>query len=69
MDIFDIEQSRMLIACISSLLSYASHKVNDEHIRYFIKDGKVSESGTHDQLLAHRGDYYEHVQLQTLSKR
>lgn len=36
---------------------------------YFIKEGKVSESGTHDQLLAKRGDYYEFVQLQALSKR
>ncbi|KAI6027591.1 multidrug resistance protein 4 [Pisolithus microcarpus] len=33
---------------------------------YFIKDGRVSEAGTHDELLARRGDYYEHVQLQLL---
>lgn len=37
--------------------------------RYFIKEGRVSESGTHDQLLARRGDYYEYVQLQALSTR
>ncbi|KAH9849517.1 P-loop containing nucleoside triphosphate hydrolase protein [Lenzites betulinus] len=36
---------------------------------YFIKDGAVAESGTHDQLLAQRGDYYEYVQLQALSKK
>ncbi|KAJ7761539.1 P-loop containing nucleoside triphosphate hydrolase protein [Mycena maculata] len=36
---------------------------------YFIKEGRVSESGTHDQLLSRRGDYYEFVQLQALSKR
>ncbi|THH23041.1 hypothetical protein EUX98_g8136 [Antrodiella citrinella] len=36
---------------------------------YFIKDGEVSESGTHDQLLALRGGYYEFVQLQALSKK
>ncbi|KAJ2930895.1 hypothetical protein H1R20_g6196, partial [Candolleomyces eurysporus] len=35
---------------------------------YFVKDGVVSESGTHDQLIAKRGDYYEYVQLQALSK-
>ncbi|KAF6757399.1 multidrug resistance protein 1 [Ephemerocybe angulata] len=35
---------------------------------YFIKEGSVSESGTHDQLIAKRGDYYEYVQLQALSK-
>jgi ATP-binding cassette subfamily B (MDR/TAP) protein 1 len=36
---------------------------------YFIKDGTVSESGTHDELLAKCGDYYEYVQLQALSKK
>lgn len=36
---------------------------------YFIKDGRVAESGTHDQLLRKKGDYYEFVQLQALSKR
>ncbi|XP_006462775.1 hypothetical protein AGABI2DRAFT_207384 [Agaricus bisporus var. bisporus H97] len=34
---------------------------------YFIKEGRVSESGTHDQLLTQRGDYFEYVQLQALS--
>ncbi|KAG2001834.1 ATP-binding cassette transporter [Coprinopsis cinerea AmutBmut pab1-1] len=34
---------------------------------YFVKEGRVSESGTHDQLIAKRGDYYEYVQLQALS--
>ncbi|KAI6041412.1 P-loop containing nucleoside triphosphate hydrolase protein [Pisolithus marmoratus] len=33
---------------------------------YFMKDGRVSEAGSHDQLLALRGDYYEYVQLQLL---
>ncbi|KZP07050.1 P-loop containing nucleoside triphosphate hydrolase protein [Athelia psychrophila] len=36
---------------------------------YFIKEGTVCESGTHDQLLQQRGAYYEYVQLQALSKR
>ncbi|KAI6041410.1 ste6-like protein [Pisolithus marmoratus] len=35
---------------------------------YFMKDGCVSEAGTHDELLALRGDYYEYVQLQALKK-
>jgi len=34
--------------------------------RYFIKEGRVSEAGTHDQLLAKRGHYYKYVQLQGL---
>ncbi|THH18900.1 hypothetical protein EW146_g2189 [Bondarzewia mesenterica] len=36
---------------------------------YFIKQGHVSEAGTHDELLALRGGYYEYVQLQALSKK
>ncbi|KAI0252871.1 P-loop containing nucleoside triphosphate hydrolase protein [Lactifluus subvellereus] len=35
---------------------------------YFIKDGVVSESGTHDELFARGGDYYEYVQLQGLNR-
>ncbi|KAI6010757.1 P-loop containing nucleoside triphosphate hydrolase protein [Pisolithus orientalis] len=35
---------------------------------YFIKEGRVSEAGTHDELLALRRDYYEYVQLQVLKK-
>jgi len=34
---------------------------------YFIRDGTVSETGTHDELIARRGDYYEYIQLQTLN--
>ncbi|CAE6468894.1 unnamed protein product [Rhizoctonia solani] len=34
---------------------------------YYIKDGKVAEAGTHDELLALRGGYFELVQLQALS--
>ncbi len=40
---------------------------NDLLDRYFIKDGRVSESGTHDQLIGRMGDYYEYVQLQALN--
>ncbi|KAG8874984.1 GTPase-activating protein [Tulasnella sp. 331] len=35
---------------------------------YYIKEGRVSEAGTHDELLALKGGYYELVQLQALSK-
>ncbi|KAI6035800.1 P-loop containing nucleoside triphosphate hydrolase protein [Pisolithus marmoratus] len=35
---------------------------------YFMKDGRVSEAGTHSSLLTLRGDYYEHVQLQILTE-
>ncbi|EIN12716.1 P-loop containing nucleoside triphosphate hydrolase protein [Punctularia strigosozonata HHB-11173 SS5] len=32
---------------------------------YFVKDGAVSEYGTHDQLIAKKGDYYASVRLQS----
>jgi len=35
---------------------------------YFIKEGRVSECGTHDKLIAMRGDYYMYVQQQGLGK-
>ncbi|KAH7101159.1 multidrug resistance protein 1 [Auriculariales sp. MPI-PUGE-AT-0066] len=35
---------------------------------YFIKDGRVLESGTHDQLIARGGSYAEYVRLQILSR-
>ncbi|THH26451.1 hypothetical protein EUX98_g7736 [Antrodiella citrinella] len=35
---------------------------------YFFKDGVVSESGTHDELLEKKGGYAEFVQLQALNK-
>ena len=45
------------------------HIVPSDHAcSYFLKEGRVSEAGTHDELLSLRGDYYEYVQLQALSK-
>lgn len=35
---------------------------------YFIKNGSIQESGTHDELVAKCGAYFEYVKLQTLSK-
>jgi len=36
---------------------------------YFIKDGRVFESGTHDELTTKRGAYFEYTQLQQLGKQ
>lgn len=35
---------------------------------YVFDNGKVTESGTHSELLALRGKYYELVELQSLEK-
>ena len=49
-------------------LRFCSACVLTSGCSYFIKEGRVSESGTHDELLLKGGDYYEFVQLQALSK-
>ncbi|KAK0449458.1 hypothetical protein EV421DRAFT_1418846 [Armillaria borealis] len=50
-------------------IAYRSSTIQNADCIYFIKDGGVSESGTHDQLIAQKGDYYESVQMQALSKK
>ncbi|KAF9238096.1 P-glycoprotein-like protein [Melanogaster broomeanus] len=37
-------------------------------IYLLLKEGRVSEAGTHDELLSLRKDYYQYVQLQALSR-
>ncbi|KAI6016806.1 P-loop containing nucleoside triphosphate hydrolase protein [Pisolithus microcarpus] len=51
-----------------SLFVFPSKNIDLFPCSYFIKDGRVSEAGTHDELLTLRGDYYEHVQLQVLKE-
>ncbi|WVQ95699.1 hypothetical protein IAU59_002798 [Kwoniella sp. CBS 9459] len=36
---------------------------------YYFSEGKVAEHGTHQELLARRGGYYELVQMQNLSRQ
>ncbi|KAK9467423.1 P-loop containing nucleoside triphosphate hydrolase protein [Lipomyces arxii] len=42
--------------------------IQNADIIYVFENGKVLESGTHQELLAHRSKYYELVQLQALEK-
>ena len=59
----------MLTACkLSDILHIMAALVTNDSNRYFFKEGSVSESGTHEELLALHGDYYKFVQLQALSK-
>jgi ATP-binding cassette subfamily B (MDR/TAP) protein 1 len=51
-----------------SYIFQALSELDSSLYSYFLKDGTVSEFGTHDELIARRGDYYEHVQLQGLSR-
>ncbi|OAX43170.1 P-loop containing nucleoside triphosphate hydrolase protein [Rhizopogon vinicolor AM-OR11-026] len=43
--------------------------IQNADVIHFIKDGQVCESGTHDELLALKGNYFGFVQLQTLSSK
>ena len=62
---------RMYVSSLSFLARSCEASFTDIYCflcSYFIKEGRVSESGTHEQLIAKRSDYYEYVQLQALSK-
>ncbi|KAL4079028.1 P-loop containing nucleoside triphosphate hydrolase protein [Scleroderma citrinum] len=53
--------------CMQVFLLYSTCTVGLTcSLSYFLKEGRVSEAGTHDELLALKGDYYEYVQLQSL---
>ncbi|KAK9379695.1 P-loop containing nucleoside triphosphate hydrolase protein [Kockiozyma suomiensis] len=43
--------------------------IQNADVIYVIENGKVLESGTHQQLLANRSKYYELVQLQALERK
>ena len=62
----------MQIACklfsSSAVLALNYRDISSLLLRYFIKDGSIQEFGTHDELVAKRGTYFEYVKLQTLSK-
>lgn len=62
-------RSKTLIECEWTPLHFQWTYGSSTCRRYFIKDGRVSESGTHDHLISRKGDYYEYVQLQVLSRR
>lgn len=42
--------------------------IQNADIIYFVSDGGVLEKGTHSELIARKGAYYELVQMQNLSK-
>ncbi|KAG2071588.1 P-loop containing nucleoside triphosphate hydrolase protein, partial [Suillus decipiens] len=50
-------------------IAYCLSTIQNADRIYFIKEGRVSESGTHDELLVQKGDHYEFVQLQALSRK
>jgi len=56
----------MLIACKCQCLVLRIKNDMDSPPSYFLKGGCVHEAGTHDELLALKGYYYEYVQLQLL---
>ena len=63
------QRFRMRIECGFQVISQFCSGRAYQLYSYFIKEGSVSEFGTHDELIAKRGDYYEYVQLQALNKK
>ena len=64
----DCRQFRMRIGCGSCVCFERRSSCTHHFCSYFIKEGAVSESGTHDELVVKRGDYYEYAQLQALGR-
>jgi ATP-binding cassette subfamily B (MDR/TAP) protein 1 len=55
----------------SLTLSAIAHRlstIQKADIIYCFADGRVAEKGTHQELLAKRGAYFELVQMQNLSQ-
>jgi ATP-binding cassette, subfamily B (MDR/TAP), member 1 len=56
-------QGRTTIAVAHRLSS-----IQNADVIYFFDQGRVVEKGTHAELLARRGNYYDYVHLQSLGQ-
>ena len=52
-----------------SAIAHRLSTIQKADIIYCFADGRVAEKGTHQELLAKRGAYFELVQMQNLSQQ
>jgi ATP-binding cassette, subfamily B, multidrug efflux pump len=58
------ELKRLMIGKTSLIVSHRISSIKHADVILYLKDGEISESGTHEELLGKKGDYYKLNQLQ-----
>lgn len=50
------------------IIAHRLNTIKNANKILFIKEGKITESGTHDELLSLKGDYFRYYSLQNINK-
>jgi len=58
------ELKKIMIGKTSLIVSHRISSIKHADVILYLKDGEIVESGTHDQLLSKKGEYYQLNQLQ-----
>jgi ATP-binding cassette subfamily B multidrug efflux pump len=58
------ELKRLMIGKTSLIVSHRISSIKHADVILYLKDGEIAESGTHEELLAKKGEYYKLNQLQ-----
>ena len=50
------------------IIAHRLNTIKNANKILFVKEGKITESGTHDELLSLKGDYFRYYSLQNINK-